>query len=81
MDDELLQLICCPETHQSLRPLEPAALEELNRKIAAGVARNRAGRVLSEKLAGGLLRADGKLVYPVRADIPVLLVEDGIPLD
>jgi uncharacterized protein YbaR (Trm112 family) len=36
---------------------------------------------VSEKLDGGLLRADRKILYPVREDIPVMLIEEGIPVE
>jgi uncharacterized protein YbaR (Trm112 family) len=35
---------------------------------------------VKQALAGGLVRQDGKIVYPVRDDIPVLLVDEGIAL-
>jgi uncharacterized protein YbaR (Trm112 family) len=80
VDSELLKLLCCPETHQELRLAEPALLEELNRKIVAGDLRNRTGKTVSEKLGEALVRADGKLLYPIRNSIPVMLVDEGIPL-
>jgi uncharacterized protein YbaR (Trm112 family) len=43
--------------------------------------RNRAGRAVTETLDGGLLRADGKFLYPIRQDIPVMLVDEAILLD
>jgi uncharacterized protein YbaR (Trm112 family) len=27
-----------------------------------------------------LIRADGKILYPIRRNIPVMLVDEGIPL-
>src|SRR5271165_7017393 len=77
VDPELLKLLCCPETYQELRLADPALLEELNRKVVAGGLRNRSGRVVSEKLASGLVRADGKRLYPIRNNIPVMLVDEG----
>jgi uncharacterized protein YbaR (Trm112 family) len=81
IDPDLLKILCCPETRQELRLAEPALVESLNRRIAEGTLRNRAGRAVTEKLDGGLLRADGKCLYPVRQDIPVMLVDEAIPLD
>ena len=80
VDPELLSLLCCPETHQDLRLADAALLQQLNQKINAGILRNRAGRVVSEKLSEALLRKDGKVLYPVRNNIPVMLVEEGIAL-
>ena len=80
MDPELLQIMCCPETHQDLRLAEPALIEKLNEQIATGKVSNRAGRPVNEKVEGGVVRADGKVLYPIRQNIPVMLVDEGIPL-
>ena len=77
---ELLSVLCCPETHQDLRLAEPSLLERLNRQIAARSLKNRAGQVVAEALNGGLVRADGKFLYPIRHDIPVMLVNEAISL-
>lgn len=80
IDPELLKILCCPETHQELRLAEPAVIEKLNGQIAAGTLSNRAGQPVKEKIDGGLLRADGKLLYPIRRNLPVMLVDEGILL-
>jgi uncharacterized protein YbaR (Trm112 family) len=78
VDKELLELIVCPETHQDLRVAAPELLARLNARIARGELKNRAARTLTEPLVEGLLRADGRVLYPVTDGIPVLLVEEGI---
>ena len=80
IDSELLKILCCPETHQKLRWAEPGILENLNAQIAAGALKNRSGKQLSERLESGLIRADGKFLYPVRRDIPVMLIDEAIPV-
>ena len=80
IDPELLKVLCCPETHQELRLAEPAVIEKLNGQIAAGTLSNRAGQPVKEKIDGGLIRADGKLLYPIRRNLPVMLVDEGILL-
>ncbi|MFN0007967.1 MAG: Trm112 family protein [Planctomycetota bacterium] len=80
IDKDLLQILACPETHQSLAEAEAALLTKLNERIAAGQAKNRAGTNVTEKLEGGLVRQDGKLVYPIREGIPVLLIDEAIPV-
>ena len=77
---ELLKILCCPETHQDLRAADPALVEKLNRQIAAGGLKNRAGQPVKEKMDGGFVRADGKFIYPIRQEIPVMLVDEAIPL-
>ena len=80
MDTELLKILCCPETRQPLRLAETATVVELNRQIPSGGVKNRAGQPVKENIAGGLVRADGKFLYPIRGNIPVLLVDEAIPL-
>jgi uncharacterized protein YbaR (Trm112 family) len=80
VDSELLKILCCPETHQALSVAGPAVLDEINRQVAAGRLKNRAGQPVTEKLESGLLRADGKVLYPISKGIPVMLIEEAIPL-
>lgn len=80
IDPQLLEILCCPETKQDVKPADETLVESLNAKVEAGTLLNRAGESVREKLDGGLLRADGAVLYPVREDIPVMLVEEAIPL-
>ena len=80
VDAELLKLLCCPETHQDLALAPAGLLEQMNARIAQGTLKNRAGRVVERKLDGGLVRADRKFLYPIREDIPVMLIDEAIPL-
>ena len=74
----LLEILCCPETHQALKVAEPALIEKINQQIPGGQLRNRGGQVVREKLDGGLVRADNQWLYPVRHDIPVMLIDEAI---
>ena len=80
VDQDLLRLLCCPETHQDLALADSGLLEKLNDQIVDGTLKNRAGRVVERKLDGGLIRADRKFLYPIRQDIPVMLIDEAIPL-
>ena len=81
VDPELLRLLCCPETHQDLREATPAVIARLNEQVAGGNLQNRSGQAVTEHLDGGLIRSDGRFLYPIRQDIPVMLVEEAIPLE
>lgn len=81
IDAELLKILCCPETHQELRVADSALVEKVNQLVASGSLRNRAGQPVKEKLDGGLVRADGRFLYPIRQSIPVMLVDEAIPLE
>ena len=80
IDPELLKILCCPETHQEVRLAEAAVIDKLNAQIAAGTVTNRASQPVKEKIESGLVRADSKFLYPIRRNIPVMLVDEGIPL-
>ena len=78
MDKNLLDIICCPVTRLPLELLDAARLEALNRAIGAGDLRNNADEAVQGSLDEALISRDGRLVYPVREGIPVLLEEESI---
>ena len=78
---ELLAILVCPETHQPLQPAAAPLVERLNADIAAGRRQNRGGKPVTEKIDGGLVRADGKFLYTVRQDIPVMLIDEALALE
>lgn len=80
VDPQLLEILCCPETKQDVALAPAAMIEDLNRQALAGTLRNRTGNPVRETLDAGLLRADGKVLYPIRDDIPVMLIDEAIPL-
>jgi uncharacterized protein YbaR (Trm112 family) len=80
IDTELLKILCCPESHQELRTANPELVQKLNTQIQAGTLKNRAGQPINEKIDDGLVRSDGKYLYPVRRNIPVMLVDEAVPL-
>lgn len=81
IDEELLAILCCPETKQGLRLLDSKQIRHLNALIDKGELRNKEGHVVQEKLDGGLMREDGKIVYPIRDHIPIMLIEEGIVIE
>ena len=80
IDQDLLQILACPETHQGLAVASAAQLERANAWIASGKAHNRGGKPVTDKLVEALVRTDGSVLYPVRDGIPVLLVDEGLAL-
>jgi uncharacterized protein YbaR (Trm112 family) len=78
---ELLEILVCPETRTRLAAAEASLVERVNAAIAAGRLVNRAGQRVERPIQGGLVREDGRLLYPVIDDIPSLLVDRAIPLD
>lgn len=81
LDAELIELLVCPETKQSLRAAAEDVLTRVNEAIAEGRVRNRGGTPVSAPLSAALVREDGRLLYPVREDIPIMLLDESIELD
>jgi uncharacterized protein YbaR (Trm112 family) len=77
---ELLEILACPETKQSLTFAESTLLERLNTRIRQGQLTNRRGTSITEPIDSGLVRQDGQYLYPIRDDIPVMLIDEAIPL-
>ncbi|MCB9908049.1 MAG: hypothetical protein H6830_10055 [Planctomycetes bacterium] len=78
IDPELLPLLACPASHQSLKQAEPELLARLAAAMATSQLCNVGGQAVTEPVTEGLVREDGRIVYPVREGIPVLLVDEGI---
>jgi uncharacterized protein YbaR (Trm112 family) len=80
LDRALLDIVCCPVTRSPLELLPEHELARLNERIAGGRIKNRDDTVVGELLAQALVTRSGKLVYPVRDGIPVLLEAQAMPL-
>jgi len=81
INNELLAILCCPETKQPVHVADEATVTRLNEAVARGSLKNKGKKPVTDPLDGGLIRADNKILYPVRENIPVMLIEEGIPLD
>ncbi|HTM55418.1 MAG TPA: hypothetical protein VL175_15415 [Pirellulales bacterium] len=79
--EELARLLVCPEKRTALSVADAALVARLNREIAAGRVKNRAGQPLEKQLTGGLVRADGKVFYPIVDEIPMMLIDESILLE
>ncbi|MBX7041110.1 MAG: hypothetical protein K1X60_18265, partial [Nitrospira sp.] len=79
LDKDLLAILCCPETKQAVVLADDLLIQKVNGAIERGVLKNKAQKAVTEKLDGGLVRSDNKILYPVREDIPVMLIDEGIP--
>jgi uncharacterized protein YbaR (Trm112 family) len=77
---ELVEILVCPETKQPVAVASEDVLARVNEKISAGSLRNRGGEKVEKAITEGLLREDGKMLYPVDDGIPVMLIEESIEL-
>jgi uncharacterized protein YbaR (Trm112 family) len=80
VDPDLLAILVCPENREPLAEADAELVARVNAEIAAGGRRNVGGDEVTDALEAGLVRADGKRLYPIRDGIPVLLVEEGLEL-
>lgn len=70
---DFLALLCCPQTRVPLRVVEGRARQVLE----SGAVCDAAGRSCAA-WEGALALADGTACFPVRAGIPVLLLEERV---
>ena len=81
VSDELLDILICPERRTRLSLADERLLTAVNRAVAQKRLKNRAGERVEKPLDGGLVRDDRAVLYPVIDDIPIMLVDEAIPLD
>ena len=78
VDGKLLEILCCPVSKTPLERLGSTRLEKLNRTIAEGAVDYVTGETVRSALTDALITEDGKVIYAVVDDIPILLPDQGI---
>ncbi len=81
VDPELLEILVCPENKTPVRLADEALVARMNKDIEAGRLKNRAGETVSLRIDGALVREDGRYAYLIRDDIPIMLVNEAVPLE
>jgi uncharacterized protein YbaR (Trm112 family) len=81
IDNELLEILVCPESQQAVTLASAQILERLNSEIDAARLRNRGGDAVEKHIEEGLLREDGQVLYIIEDSIPVMLIDQSIKLD
>jgi uncharacterized protein len=80
IDNELLEILVCPETQQPVTLASSEIIAPLNSEIEAKQLRNRGGEVVEKSIKEGLLREDGRILYIVDDSIPIMLIDQSIEL-
>lgn len=81
IDKELLDILACPETKEPVHLADQALVDELNARIERGEITNRGGQKVDTRMGGGLVREDGKYLYRIEDEIPIMLIDEAIPLE
>ncbi len=78
INKELLDLLCCPKTQQNLSIISQEQVNSVNSSIESGTLVNVGGEKVEEKIESGLIREDGMVIYPIRDEIPIMLIDEGL---
>ena len=78
IDPQLLEILVCPESRQPVAAAGADVLDRLNAAIDAGNAVTVGGEKIGDSVTAGLLREDGRILYPVREGIPIMLIDESI---
>ena len=78
LPDDLLDILCCPVSHEPLLPLARGKLKKLNAAIEGGGIVFVNNEPVDKALSEALITRDGKVVYAIEEGIPVLLPDSGI---
>lgn len=80
LDPDLLDILVCPESRQPVAMAATDLLTRLNAAIESGGTINRGGDPVTEPVTEGLLREDGRILYPIREGIPIMLIDESIEI-
>lgn len=79
INEQLLEILRCPATKAPLRLLAEDEIAALNDRIAKAEVAYQDGSAVDAPLDEGLITEDGATVYRIDENIPVMLIEMGIP--
>lgn len=80
VDEALLSILVCPENKTPVKLVDDAMVGKINEAVAGKRLKYRNGDTVEEPIEGGLLREDGQYLYAIREDIPVMLIDESIPM-
>lgn len=81
MNERLLDIACCPVTHQPLRKADKALIDRLASLFEAGQLTNLAGERPAQPPSAALVSRDGQRVYPVADGLVALIADESFLLE
>jgi len=78
ISNDLLEILCCPNTKVPIEMLDSERLEKLNRQVQAGAVKYADGAAVDKPLQEALITQDDQTIYRIDDDIPVMLVDKAI---
>jgi uncharacterized protein len=81
VDPKLLEILRCPVTKQPLSLLGADRLARLNARIAEGEVTHHDGTPVAAAVDAALITENGKTLYKIEDDIPIMLEDLSIDAD
>jgi len=78
IQSDLLEILCDPVTKTPLQLMTAEQLSKVNAAIRERKVKNAEGTVVEEALQEGLITTDGKTIFRIDNDIPIMLAEHGM---
>ena len=79
--EDMISLLRCPESGQTLSLLNEAGVKTLVEKQANGDLKDRRGETIDNIPEGALIREDQQIAYIIVESVPVMLIDHAIPMD
>lgn len=80
IEPKLVAVLRCPETGQRLEIAQKTLVQQVNAEIRSGRLRDHQDQKIDREIGDGLVTGDGARLYPIRDEIPTLIVDESIPL-
>jgi len=78
---QLLDILCCPKTRVAVKELTAEQLNKINKDISEKTINYADGKPVDKQLEEGLITEDNKIIYRVDEEIPIMLIDMGIPAE
>lgn len=78
---DILPILRCPVSGQSLTFADPDLVAEINAGIAGNRVRDRLDQKVNQQIEGGLIPTEGGWLYPIREGIPTLIGDNAIRIE